>query len=271
MKRKSIFGKKLTFLIVGVLAVLAFIRGTEQTWALAGVFAVFTVWLLVDVLRTGLPRIRKSLAKKRTARENKRIIARPQGSNLSESGGPVETALLLHVNCRISEYLKSAYPEVTWEWVSQNPEKLAAENGAGRIKLFGIPDFNFADVMFDRFARLECDMLRIVPFAELRGKSEPDAVKPRGDMTVNPEAWYTIQGKKTLEACVTKLNSNGHASLIIKENGDICVLQEETETVRDTFKNLPGKGVWDALVRVIENKNSGLTASVTGDCIKVSW
>jgi hypothetical protein len=80
---------------------------------------------------------------------------------------------------------------------------------------------------------------------------------------------YGIQGKKILENCVADLNSRGHASLIIRENGDICVRQAEGETVRDKFKNLPGKNAWQTLVKIIENQ--GLSASVTDDFIKISW
>jgi len=269
MKRKNFFSKKLTFLIVGVLAVLAFVRGQEQTWCLAGVFAVFTVWTLGGLLRTGIPRIKQALAAKRAARLHKRTTAEPQGSHVSEGRGPDETALLLHVNCRISDYLKSAYPDVTWEWRTKDPAKLAAEGGTGRIKLFGIPDFNYADVLFDHLARIECDMLRIVPFAELKGTSEPEAARPKSDMPVDPEVWYGIQGKKILESCIRDLNSHGHASLIIKENGEICARQADTEMVHDKFKNLPGKSVWNALVKVIENQ--GLSAAVVDNCIKVSW
>ena len=270
MKRKNVFGKKLTFLIVGVLAVFAFIRGPEQTWCLAGVFAVWAAWTLVSALRSNGSHIKASLIKKRIEKESRRADNEPLGSYVRDGDDLVGAALLHHVNCRVSAYLKSAYPEVTWEWCSMNPERLAAEGGTGRIKLFGIPDFNFADVMFDRMARIDCDMLRIVPFSGLRGTAgETEAEQPRGDLPVDPEVWYGIQGKKILESCVADLNSRGHASLNIKENGDICARQEDGETVRDKFKNLPGKAVWNALVKVIENQ--GLSASVMDGCIKVSW
>ena len=269
MKRKNIFPNSLVFLIVGNLLVFAFIRGPLQTWCLGGVYAIWLVWSLGIMLRAVKPRIKASLEKKRLAKKNRREKYEPTGLYIPEDSNLVGASLLRHVNCRISAYLKSAYPDVTWEWQTKDPERLAAEGGTGRIKLFGIPDFNFADVMFDRLARIDCDMLRIVPFAELKGKTEPEAVKPRDDMPVDPAVWYGIQGKKILESCVADLHSRGHASLIIKENGDICCRQADSETVRDKFKNLPGKGVWNALVKVIENQ--GLSASVMDDCIKVSW
>ena len=269
MKCKNVFGKKLTFLIVGVLAVFAFIRGPEQTWCLVGVFAIWAIWTFWSILRSGISRVKAWHANKRVKKEARNEEQEPSGQYTTEESDIVGAALLRHVNCRISAYLKSAYPEVTWEWCSNDPEILAAQGGTGRIKLFGIPDFNFADVMFDQMARIDCDMLRIVPFSELRGTGEPEATRPRDDLPVDPEVWYGIQGKKILEACVADLNSHGHASLLIKENGDICYRQEDKEAVRDKLKNLPGKNVWNALVSVIENQ--GLRAAVADNCIKVSW
>jgi hypothetical protein len=245
--------KNLVFLFVGV---LAFARGPLQVWFLGGVFAVWGIGTLTRALRRYWPRFR-------ALRGNKR----PPSQEVYSPADPISAALLRHVNCRISAYLQSAYPSVTWEWHTKNPEKLVVENGIGRIKLFGIPDFNYADISFDRLARLGCDMLRIVPLAEVRNADVPKMPKP--GQPVDPEVWYGIQGKRILEACVAKLNSHGYSSLLIRENGDICCRQADSEVVRDKFKNLPGKGVWKALVKVIESH--GFSAAVAGDCIQVSW
>ncbi|MDR1204516.1 MAG: hypothetical protein LBL26_03420 [Peptococcaceae bacterium] len=269
MKRGNASKKSLAFLIAGVLAVSAFVKGPEQIWYLAAVFAVWGIWMLGGAMRSGLKRIGMFFDKKCAARGNKQTEFVSGEVYNPDPGGSVETVLLRHVNCRISSYLKSAYPDVTWEWCSKNPERLAAEGGTGRIRLYGVSDFNYADVVFDQLARIGCDMLRIVPLADLRGAGAPDAPKPRNGQPVDPEVWYGIQGKKILEACVADLNSRGHASLVVKENGDICARQADGEVVRDKFKNLPGKSVWQALVKVIEKQ--GLSAAVADDCIKVSW
>jgi hypothetical protein len=269
MKHKRVFGKSLTFLIVGVLAVTAFVRVPEQTWWLAGVFAIWGIWTLGSLLRSNSSRIKAALDLKQGAKTPIQEPFEPCGTGVQVDGDPTSAALLRHVNCRISAYLKSAYPDVTWEWLTKDPERLAAEGGTGRIRLHGITDFNYANVIFDQMARIDCDMLRIVPFTELKESGTAETVRSRDDLPVDPEVWYGIQGKKILEACIADLNSRGHANLIIKENGDICSRQADNETVRDKFKNFPGKGIWPALTKVIENQ--GLSASVSDDCIKVSW
>ena len=271
MKRTKIFTRSLTFLIVGVLAVMAFLRGSAQIWGFAGVFAVWGVWMSIAVLRSAGKRITALRRKKRFTRADKkaRTQAEQYGSYPSEEENTVSTALLRHVNYRILGYLRSAYSEVTWEWQTKEPEKLAIEGGTGRIRLFGVPDFNYADVMIDQRARIDCEMLRIIPLANVKGGAESEPEKKRDDTPVDPEVWYNIQGKKILETCVDALNQLGHASLLIKENGDVCVKQADNETVRDNFKNLPGKSVWQGLAKVIEKQ--GLKTSVMDDCIMVSW
>ena len=46
MKRKSVWGRGLTFLIASVLAVMAFIRGPAEIWLLGIVFAIWAIWML---------------------------------------------------------------------------------------------------------------------------------------------------------------------------------------------------------------------------------
>ena len=255
MKRKNTFGKSITFLIVGVLLVLAFIRGDKQIWFLGGVIVIWGLWTLAYLLKFSWRNIKERLDKKSFMKINWNKTVD-------------DDALLRHVNCRISEYLKSVYPTVTWEWCFENPEKLAVNGGTGRIRLYGITDFNYADVTFDELAQIDCEMIRIVPFADLRKNSEPEPDK-KNNSPVDPEAWYGIQGRKVLEKCVADLNSHGHDSLFIKENGAICFLRADNEIIQDKFKNFPNKNSWKSLVDVI--KKQGLSASALDNCIKVSW
>ncbi|MCL2775788.1 MAG: hypothetical protein FWD71_20940, partial [Oscillospiraceae bacterium] len=195
MKRKKVFGKNITFLIIGVLVVLAFIRGDKQTWFLGGVFAIFIIWTICSVLGITLKNIKESVNKRKTRKPND-----------TKNEDDNDTVLLRHVNCRISEYLKSVYPAITWEWQSENPEYLAVNGGTGRIRLYGITDFNYADVTFDEHSQLNCEMIKIVPFVDLRknGGTEPEK-KQNKPSSADPEAWYSIQGKKILESCIADL------------------------------------------------------------------
>lgn len=269
MKKKHSLWSGVSLLIVAVVAIMAFIRGDVQIWLLAAAFSVWAAWAILVLV---MPRFHvRKLEKERSQRRQKREVAvnRTNGFHVPELSDPVGPVLQRHVNYRISSYLKSAYPDVTWEWVEENPERIIEKGGVGRIRLFGVPDFNYADVSFDQQANINCSMLRIVPLAELYPNSAKTTQIPQPHQPVDPQVWYEVQGRKILEELVTDLNSRGHSSLTIKDNGDICVLLGDTLKPQTAFENLPDKVYWPRLAKVFERE--GLAAKVADDSIVLSW
>lgn len=252
-------------LLVAVLAVMAFIRGPLQIWFLAGAFALWALWMLVPMIAT---------AHRRNARRQKRQTppppAKPREFNVPDLSESAEGILLRHVNFRISAYLKSAYPDVTWEWEEKNPERIITRGGAARIKLFGVPDFNYANVIFDCKANINCDMMKIIPLSEVAGGTPngAPAQKPPQQPT-DPQIWYEMQARQVLEDLIADLYSRGHNSLTIKENGDICIKQADAEVTAQTLKNFPARNYWQALAKVFEKE--GMAAAVTDIGLAVTW
>ena len=123
MKNKKVLGKNMTFLIVGILAVMSFIRGNTQFWYLVGVFVIWAIWTLILLSKKG--RVKKILDKKEQFLEIIKNL-KDKANDLTSAKSETDATLLRHLNCRISDYLKSVYPEITWEWVTENPEKLGS-------------------------------------------------------------------------------------------------------------------------------------------------
>lgn len=182
---------------------------------------------------------------------------------------PTEQILLRHVNYRISSYLRSAYPDIRWEWCEKAPERLPLHGGVGRIRVFGVPEFDHADIRIDQQANIRCDMVRIVPLSQVGGTEQPSENLPPNKQPVDPQIWYEIQGRKVLEELVADLNSRGHSQLTLKEDGDICVREENDEVSKEHLSNFPDKVYWPRLVQVLES--NGLAAAVTAQGIQVSW
>lgn len=111
MKQKISLGSSISILIGVVIAILALVRGPVQTGLLLVTFALWGLWVVLTLLR---PAWRSNRAY-RTREERE---AREQDAL---SGRNVAGLLLCHVNYRVSDYLKSAYPNARWEWVMQNP------------------------------------------------------------------------------------------------------------------------------------------------------
>ena len=51
---------------------------------------------------------------------------------------------------RMAEHLRSVYPQAHWEWTLADPTRFIAYGGTGRIRVYGIPDYDYAGVTLDR-------------------------------------------------------------------------------------------------------------------------
>ena len=257
MMKSNSFSKSISALLVSAIAVLAFVRGTAQTWCLVGVFASWGIWMLASFLLSKRAVIKEWFEKQ---------FQSPKKENPTRASAPetsTDSLLLRHVNYRISAYLKSVYPDVTWQWRADNPEEIITEGGTGRIQLFGVSDFNYADVVINQSAKIDFEMLCVVPIAELNGNAG------KGTASVDLDAWYSVQGKKVIEDCIANLGSQGYATLSISETGDICVRQADKVVPYAALSNLPAKNYWSGFIKLL-NKD-GLEASIADDCIAVSW
>ena len=200
---RSLWGS-ISILVGTVIAILALIRGSWQTWLLIGVFFLWGLWVIAVLLRPCMQqakrrRMREQLTKKRLAEG----ITGTQSFDLSATESPeMELLLLRHVNHRISAYLRAVYPDVRWEWCEKRPEKLVLAGGTGRIRLYGIPDFDHADVCVDQNASITCNMLKMVPLSEAGGGGPEDTVPPN-KQPVDPHISYVVQGRKVEAPALT--------------------------------------------------------------------
>lgn len=263
MNRRDPLWGSISLLIGTVIAILALVRGRWQTPLLVGAFVVWAGWLL---LTFRVPVWRAERANRAHEQQTQQIQ-----EELNEVG-VVDTAvghtLLRHVNHRISAQLKSAYPDARWEWTAANPMLLAIQGGIGRIRVYGIPDFDYADVELDAKGNLACALVRVMPVQGTQGTQPP---APPNQQPLDPRVWYEVQGQQTLTALIGDLASRGHSSLTLKEDGSICIRPDanDREVVQDTFSSFPEKVYWPQLVKVLEQE--GLAATAQADCIKVAW
>lgn len=272
MKQKKNLWSGVSSLIVAVLAITAFLRGAWQFWMLIAAFAVFAVWASYRFL---IPFIKE----KRYGREAKKLQKHYEAQTKQQRtfldidvSEPTSIVLLRHVNHRISAYLQSAYPEATWDWCVDNPEKLVTKGGTGRIKLNGVPDYNFAEISLDQNAKIGCKLLKIVPFgAEQNGAEETTAEeKPKpAPREIDPQVWFEKQGRAVLQNLIADLNSRGHNSLTIEADGSIVIIQGDKALKRPAFANLPSKEYWPRLVNVFAR--NGMSGEITDSGLVLSW
>ena len=244
MKQKKTIGSSIGLLTGAVIANLALVRGTWQVPLLIGTFAVWGLWLLCTQV---FPR--------RTAQQK-------------QAGGynrQLAQTLLHHVNYRISDCLKAGYPKARWEWMMRDPALFVAQGGTGRIRVSGIPDYEYADVTVDQNGKLSCVLVKMVSVQETKQPAAPNEQKP------DHEVWYEAQGRDALGKLAADLESRGHSALTVHEDGSIfiCSGADGKEVKQGVLSGFPAKAHWPKLAELL--KKDGLTASVQDNCIAVTW
>lgn len=266
-KKKSIWSG-VSVLVAAVLSIVAFVRSDTQIWLLTGAFTIWAIWVTAAFV---LPAFQEQEAEKRRSARRAAYDAQQQklrslSTEDDDTFGPV---LLRHVNHRISAYLKAVYPDAAWEWRSPEPEKLILHGGTGRIAISGIPDYEQAEVTFDQQANFTCSLLKVTPVVQYTAENGTSEKLPALPSEADPQVWFEQQGRQVLDDLIYDLASRGYSSLTIRDNGDVCIRQGDTEKPQTSFKNLPDRVYWPRLLKVFERE--GIAASMTDDAIALNW
>lgn len=251
MKQKITLSSGISVLIGAVIAIMALLRGPVQTVLLLVTFALWALWLVLALLRP-------SWRANRTYRSREERAAREQEAF---SGVNLARLLLCHVNYRVSDYLKSAYPNASWEWTMNDPALFIAQGGTGRIRVYGIPDYEYADVTLDQRGGLDCSLVQIIP---VQGGTPNQSA-------LDPQVWYELEGREVLDALIADLRSRGHTSLTVNEDGSITFQPDGSAkpATKHGFRSFPDKVYWPQLADVL--RQDGLTADIQAGKIAVTW
>lgn len=270
MKKKKTLWNGVSVLIAIELVIMALTRGYVQL-GLSTVAAIgWTVWAVSYFL---VPFVKAKLNAREARKLREHYEAEERKLAEPKENSDTSLSLLLHVNHRITNYLQAAYPGSSWEWRVEDPEALVANGGTGRIQVFGVTDFSHADVTVNKNADITYEMLKVVPMGETQVEpsegAEAESVPSAPQNPINPQVWFEQKGRVVLENIITDLNSRGHSSLSITENGDVIITQNDKEIRKATLEAMPDKVYWHRLAKVFQSE--GLAASVTDNAMVLSW
>lgn len=266
--KKTIWNFISVFLIT--VLIIAVLRG--RAWLYIAAFIVWAAWVMTEFLIPCM-RIKKIRKEKAHCNQNEDNAKQTEQMDplISNNSDSLEELLLKHVNFRISSFFKSLYPDASWEWCDEHPEHIAAGSGTGRIRIYGIPDYNYAEVTCNQQAGIHCNLLKIVPLTEMcvQTESSTHAEQISAQNPVDPQIWYEHQGRKVLNSLITDLKSRGYDCLTIKENGDVVIYQEEREMKQAEFESIPERNCWQRLVKVFQRE--GIATKITENSMVLSW
>lgn len=260
MKPKKTIGIGWSVLLLSLMISLIelFIPGGTQGVFLFLAIMTWNVWVVSAHL---VPFIRR----KKQQREIKKLKAE-EVRIAKNSNRPLEQALMLHVNLRITQCLQGIYPAATWSWYEKDPKQIVLNNGIGRIRVSGAGDYNYADIQIERTGAINCSMVQEMPELKIPKKTENPAPCKH---PLNPQIWYEQQGREVLQNVITDLHSRGHATLTVSEDGSILIEENEESVPHDRLADFPTRNYWPQLVQVFQR--DGLSAQSTPKGLQLTW
>lgn len=291
---KSVFSPSLKILIVlSLLFAALFSRQLSQKLILASV-AVWLLFMAVSLLRNRQKRRDKKAFSLRTAFAHIFPFVRDsfgkETSNDSVSVSPAEyrppilpdqkaafseaelAQILQHIRLRITDKLKSAYAEATWQWDKEPDLHDILAGKTFRILVENMESYTHADISFDRFGRIHVEPMTIGAFSPAESKADADDADtpaPEEPAVVDVRVWYELIGQKILTEQITELHAKGHSKLTIMENGDITVKNQKKDILKATLDSFPAQNYWQELASILAEDQ--LTAKITGNSLQVSW
>lgn len=185
----------------------------------------------------------------------------------------IEALLLRQISFQVTDKMKAAYPEASWEFVKPPKAEHLLTGRAFRLRTFHTGDYNFAEVTLDRYGQLRLSMMTITALnpetnqhaLDIPGTTElPDTPEHE-----DPEAWYSLIGKPLLTELIGDLQARGHQKLFINEAGDIFIFNGSIPEVKSTFPHFPSKDYWAALTDIFIQDE--LQAKETDNTLELSW
>lgn len=268
MKKESPLWHSVGILAGVVILIVAFTRGWLMTSLLLIAACTWGAWLFSTQRPLG--------SKRKPTRRPRAADAAPTPTEAQDAAA-INTLLLLHVNRRITEMLHAPFPSATWKWCVKNPLRLILKGGVGRIRVFGVEGFEYADIAIETTGNVSCNMLRMVPLSAAQVSDLQDfsqTVTPLEQLNdgPDPKIWYEESGRKTLEQVVNDLNSRGYHSLTINADGSIHISGEEPQdgaAPSASLAGFPPAKKWSELVALFAE--DGLNATLNQDALELSW
>lgn len=291
--RKTVFTRSIKILIITLLLLAVFFQ-KERSQKLMAIALI--LWIAVTA---GIFLLRKSgkLTKKcgaffaslkNAGQMVKASVEKPAEENTITAAetDPIRPAapapdsretetMLLHISLRITEKLKSAYPQSVWQWKDTPSLQNILAGGTMRIMVENMDTYTHADISFDRFGRIHVEPMVIGSFADVENGTDAKPESGTGEETtpepsvVDVRVWYELIGQTVLEKLITDLNANGHSMLTIKENGDIVVSCQKKKILKATLESFPGKTYWKDLISILEENE--LKGKISDNSLQISW
>ena len=215
--RKTIFTRSIKILIVSLLLLAVFFRkeNSQKLMALAFIlWAAVTAGILLfrqsgklfkkcralcSALKRKIGQMMESPAETpspATVQEHPEEPVPPAKPAFPASDSREYETMLLHIALRITEKLKSAYPQAVWQWKDTPSLQDILKGGTIRIMVENMDTYTHADISFDRFGRIHVEPMVIGSFADTENSTNarPQPTAQTGKQPLNRPSWMSGYG-----------------------------------------------------------------------------
>lgn len=274
MKTKNL--TTLSSLVSGVLVILALFRGTLGQLLLV---AYLCLWAIIRLIGW----MRQPLAKHSPDRPSlwDSLFGSDASAEDFESLDDAYALLLQHVEARITDLLRSVYPQAEWHWCEEEPETIIREGGTAWIRTKHTGSFRDACLSFEEPGDLHLEFIQTAPLRDLVTEAgtqtvmpastavriEPAAVQPKEE---DVQLWYSLVGQKALTEIITELNIRQCSQITIGPHGEVTFTTPGGEPQQGkTLEQMPGPAHWEELKRLLEQQD--LKVSIQGEQMSLAW
>ena len=229
----------LTLVIVVAIIGLGILPKPISQWVMLG---ALTVWAGVNGVIFCFNHknvFKKAFSKRKNSKEN---TEKPEENDLLIR---TRYAVMLQLAHRITDRLKSVYPDASWSWADKPENEFFIKGGRTRVITKGTGEFGEADIIIDSFGSLDVQLLKV---NSISGALKNAADNEEQDSNVNVFAWYEHSAKELLKNLITELNAKGETCIEISEDGSIVTNSNVRVGVLNGF---PAKRLWEQLRNIL--------------------
>lgn len=165
----------------------------------------------------------------------------------------------------VQEKLRKKFPDATVELGEKDLERLATFGKADCVPIKKADRYCHMSIELMCSGEIQMNLFALVSLenAQVQTQSMPEENK------VDVEQWYTQKGQQLLTELITNMNTRGYTELSISENGDVTVVENGRNVIKDRFQEIPPKKDWRKLKKLMLEED--IEVQVSGKQLSFAW
>lgn len=165
----------------------------------------------------------------------------------------------------VQEKLRKKFPDATVELGEKELERLATFGKVGYVPIKKADRYCHMSIELMCSGEIQMNLFALVSLENAQAQTQS---MPEGNK-VDVEQWYTQKGQQLLTELITNMNTRGYTELSISENGDVTVVENGRNVIKDRFQEIPPKKDWRKLKKLMLEED--IEVQVSGKQLSFAW